>query len=176
MDVRIRHMTESDIPVVSKLEAEAFPEDAPTPLQKELENRLASYLVACYVSPAGKGAEVITGYCGVWLVLDESHLLSIAVKAEYRGRSIGELLLLSALDDVISRGAESMFLEVRISNTTARSLYEKYGFTRLGVRRGYYADNNEDAVVMAASGINEPSYIEFLAARRMVAAGKLREY
>ena len=166
MDVYIRPMIESDIPLVSQLEAEAFPEDAPTPLHRELENRLASYLVACCISSVSKDAELIIGYCGTWLVIDESHLLSIAVKTEYRGKSVGELLLLSALEDVIGRGARTMLLEVRISNMAARSLYEKYGFTRMGVRRGYYADNNEDALVMVTSGISESSYREFLAMRK----------
>ncbi len=166
MDVYIRPMTESDIAPVSRLEAEAFPEDAPTPFHRELENRLASYLVACCTSPASNETDLIIGYSGSWLVIDESHLLSIAIKAEYRGKGIGELLLVSALEDVISRGAQTMFLEVRISNTMARSLYEKHGFTRMGVRRGYYADNNEDAVVMVVNGIDGPSYIEFLATRK----------
>lgn len=159
MDVYIRPMTHNDVPFVLQLEAEAFPHDPPTDLNKELGNRLASYLVACRTEQNDQFVdERIIGYCGTWLVIDEAHLLSIAVKEGYRGMSIGELLLISALEDVISRSAKTMFLEVRISNTPARSLYKKYGFTRLGVRRAYYSDNNEDAVVMAVNDINSSSF------------------
>ncbi len=175
MDVYIRPMTYADIPSVLQLEAEAFPQDPPTDLNKELGNRLASYLVACCTEQNGLiSEELIIGYCGAWLVIDEAHLLSIAVKEDYRGRGIGELLLISALEDVIGRGAQTMFLEVRMSNTPARALYEKYGFARLGIRRGYYQDNNEDAVVMAADDINDLSFKNNLVLKKNQIIDKLR--
>ncbi len=167
MDVYIRPMTTDDVPQVLRLEADAFPEDPATDFDKELANRLACYLVACYKEQnSPQGAEHIVGYCGTWLVIDESHLLSIAVTREHRRKGVGELLLIAVLEDVIARGAQSMFLEVRVSNSSARALYEKYGFVRLGVRRGYYRDNNEDAVVMRAEGLGQSSYKETLAVRK----------
>lgn len=175
-------MREPDIPQVAEIEARAFPTEPLTPFTKELRSHLALYLVVCCPPPSSASVDrasgglgqddLVVGYAGMWLVLEESHLTSIAVREEYRGRAIGELLLISALERAVARGAEMMLLEVRISNTVARSLYEKYGFTRLGVRCAYYTDNNEDALLMTVEGIHRPEYKERLARLKELAMEK----
>ena len=101
---------------------------------------------------------LIVGYAGIWIVLDEAHLTTIAVHPVYRGRGIGELLLISAIEMSVEMNAEVMTLEVRTSNIQAQTLYEKYGFQRVGLRRGYYVDTREDALIMTSENLNTPSY------------------
>jgi ribosomal-protein-alanine N-acetyltransferase len=100
----------------------------------------------------------IVGYATIWLMLDEAHLTSIAVRETHRKRGIGELLLISAINLAIELNAQVATLEVRSSNSTAQALYEKYGFAKVGIRRAYYADNGEDAVVMTTERITSASY------------------
>ncbi|MFB9759383.1 ribosomal protein S18-alanine N-acetyltransferase [Ectobacillus funiculus] len=90
----------------------------------------------------------IIGYCGMWLILDESHITNIAILPEYRGRNLGEALLNEVIEKVKKLGAHSMTLEVRVSNEIAQKLYRKFGFLNGGIRKRYYTDNYEDALVM----------------------------
>ena len=198
MDFRIRPMTLEDVPQVTDIEREAFPTTwPPTPLKKELNNKLARYLVAS--SPmaatggdsdaepttsleppraflqrllsgmkslvaqpeqiaAGQWDEFVAGYVGVWFMADEAHVTSIAVREELRGRGLGELLMLGTMEMAIARGAQRVTLEARVSNFPAHALYEKYGFIKDGIRRRYYADNHEDAVIMTVDRIRSPEY------------------
>lgn len=97
--------------------------------------------------------QYIFGFAGFWFVAGEAHIINIAVREQYRRQGIGELLLISMIDLAIELGAQLVTLEVRASNTTAQSLYSKYGFTQVGVRRGYYTDNREDGVLMTLENI-----------------------
>lgn len=90
----------------------------------------------------------IAGYCGAWIVIDESHITNIAILPEYRGQKLGEALLRKMIEISISMGVVRMTLEVRVSNSVAISLYEKLGFQKGGIRKNYYTDNQEDAYVM----------------------------
>jgi ribosomal-protein-alanine N-acetyltransferase len=90
----------------------------------------------------------IIGYCGMWLILDESHITNIAILPEYRGRNLGEALLNEVIEKAKKLGAHSMTLEVRVSNEIAQKLYRKFGFLNGGIRKRYYTDNYEDALVM----------------------------
>ena len=83
----------------------------------------------------------------------EAHITNIAVREQYRRQGIGELLLISLIDLAIELDAHLVTLEVRASNTTAQSLYSKYGFIQVGLRRGYYTDNREDGVLMSLENI-----------------------
>jgi ribosomal-protein-alanine N-acetyltransferase len=96
----------------------------------------------------GLGREPIVGFAGMWMAFDEAHVTTIGVDPVYRGRGLGELLLLATFDEAMTRGAHWLTLEVRVSNEPAQSLYRKYGFTVQGTRKRYYSDNNEDALIM----------------------------
>lgn len=90
----------------------------------------------------------IIGYCGMWLVMDEAHITNIAVLPEFRGKKLGEALMKRAMALAREEGAKTMTLEVRVSNIVAQSLYRKLGFLNGGIRKRYYSDNQEDALVM----------------------------
>ena len=102
--------------------------------------------------------DFIVGYVGIWFMSDEAHIISIAVRDAFRRRGVGELLLQGSLELAMIRKSRVMSLEVRVSNTGARALYEKYGFNKTGVRKGYYSDNNEDAVIMTTEAIASLEY------------------
>jgi ribosomal-protein-alanine N-acetyltransferase len=90
----------------------------------------------------------VIGYGGVWLVIDEAHVTTIAVADQHRRQGIGQKLMVELLRRAQEKGMACSTLEVRASNEAAIQLYEKLGFVRSAVRRGYYPDNKEDAVVM----------------------------
>jgi len=102
--------------------------------------------------------EPIVGFVGVWLSVDEAHIVTIAVPESHRRRGIGELLLIAAIHLAILNHRQVVTLECRISNEAARALYEKYGFRRVGIRPRYYSDNQEDALIMTTESIHSPSY------------------
>ena len=95
----------------------------------------------------------LIAYAGCWQILEEVHITNIAVSPEYRRQKIGERLLRQIIDDCYKNKAKYITLEVRVSNNPAISLYEKYGFKSLGVRKGYYQNNNEDALIMWTENI-----------------------
>lgn len=98
------------------------------------------------------------GYVGYWLMAGEAHISQIAVHPELRARSYGELLLAFALRDAAKRSAHVATLEVRVSNHNAQQLYVKYGFEKVGMRKAYYSDNNEDAFIMTTPTLNSAAY------------------
>jgi ribosomal-protein-alanine N-acetyltransferase len=104
--------------------------------------------------------EYIAGFVGLWLLVDEAHIINIAVRESYRGRGIGELLMISCIEKSAQLKAKVVTLEVRSSNTIAQNLYTKYGFKKTGLRRGYYTDNKEDAFIMTTDLITLKSYRE----------------
>jgi len=90
----------------------------------------------------------VAAFGGMWLMVDEGHIITFAVHPDWRRQRIGERLLLAFLDLALDRGAHEATLEVRLSNLPARRLYEKYGFRPVGLRPRYYSDNGEDALIM----------------------------
>jgi len=109
--------------------------------EDELYNSNAYYYV---IDVDGK----IAGYAGFWKIIDEAHITNIAVHRDYRRRGYGKALVKTLLDKAKELEIIAVTLEVRVSNTAAISLYESFGFVSSGVRRGYYSDNNEDALIM----------------------------
>ena len=107
-------------------------------------------------NPAAK--EYIAGVIGLWFVLDECHVVIIGSRLRERRRGVGELLLAAGMEAALGRGSRMVTLEVRASNEAARSLYRKYGFQDVGVRKRYYADNNEDAIIMTTPPIQSRDY------------------
>lgn len=160
----------------------------PPDYQHELKNRLAHYIVACdeggtvaepkVAAPVEKGIsalvsrvkqlfnrelspsdrQYIKGFAGFWVMSDEAHLTNIAVRERHYRQGLGELLLISVIDLAAELNARIITLEVRVSNTAAQNLYSKYGFTRAGLRYGYYIDNKEDAVLMSLENIMSASF------------------
>jgi len=164
----VRPMRAEDVSQATDIDREAFPTmKPPTNFQRELGYPLAHYVVACEkkemcAGEAGGENPGIIGFAGIWLLADEAHIVNIAVRQAYRRQGIGELLLISLTELAFDLEASLVTLEVRISNKAARSLYGKYGFTVRGVRRGYYSDNREDAVIMTVDDINSAPFREYL--------------
>ncbi|MGE5418025.1 MAG: ribosomal protein S18-alanine N-acetyltransferase [Acidobacteriota bacterium] len=143
MEIKIRDMKYKDLDQILSIENVSFP----IPWSRdsyagELKNPFATYMVA-------EEGFVIVGYAGVWCVFDEAHITNVAVHPQRRGRQLGELLLMKLEEVARARGTKRITLEVRPSNVAALALYARYGFAQIGVRKGYYSDNNEDALIMA---------------------------
>ena len=152
-DITIKPMRLEDINGVLEIEQMSFPTPWPRDAYyHELrENRLACYLVA-------QETHRIVGYAGMWVILDEAHVTTIAVDPVHRRRRIGERLLVALIDEAMKRGARWVTLEVRKSNFGAQTLYRKYGFKDIGIRKGYYSDNREDAIVMWTGNLREEAF------------------
>lgn len=107
---------------------------------------------------AGQTREYLAGMAGIWMMVDEAHIVTIAVRNSRKNLGLGEWLLINIIGLAEQLRAKYVTLEVRVSNKTAQALYEKYGFTRAGVRRKYYSDNGEDAVIMTTRELDSPDY------------------
>jgi len=138
----IDEMRPEDLDEVIAIEQVCFP--SPWPRQI-FEMELKSKRSFKRVSRIGG---VIAGYIIAWMIYDEGHILNIAVHPEFRRRGIGENLMRDCLDYFSEKGAKYAILEVRRTNTGAIKLYEKLGFRSIGIRRGYYNDTGEDAIIM----------------------------
>lgn len=143
--LEIRRMNIQDIDRVLAVEHRSFtaPWSRQAFMTELIDNQFARYIVAEY---AGR----LIGYAGVWLIIDEGHVTNIAVDPDFRGKHLGEMLMKTLMSICIAQGALKMTLEVRVSNDTAKKLYTKLGFEGVGVRKGYYTDNQEDALIMWA--------------------------
>ena len=111
-------------------------------------------------------ADPIAGYVGMWFQGNEAHITEIAVRSDLRGNGVGELLLIGSVQAAVEYGSSVVTLEVRVSNFIAQRLYEKYGFKTAGIRKGYYNDNREDALIMTTSPIHTGEYQEMFAGLR----------
>ncbi|CRK85393.1 ribosomal protein S18-alanine N-acetyltransferase [Neobacillus massiliamazoniensis] len=138
-----RSMTEEDIDQILEIEHASFtlPWSRDAFYNEMHHNKFAVYIV---IEVEGK----IIGYCGAWIVIDEAHITNVAILPEYRGRKLGEALMEKMISVARSMGARSMTLEVRVTNNIAQSLYRKLGFQKGGIRKNYYSDNQEDALIM----------------------------
>jgi ribosomal-protein-alanine N-acetyltransferase len=118
----------------------------------------------------------IVGYAGLWLMTDEAHITTIAVDPDFQGNGIGELLVVALIDRARQIGARWLTLEVRVSNDVAQRLYEKYTFKEMGIRRRYYSDNGEDALVMWTDPIDSDDFQGLLARNREALTRRLGPY
>lgn len=165
--IRIEPMTLDDLPRVREIELESFaipwPRDAyRTEIQ---DNKVASYVVA-RDDEAG-----VVGFAGMWVIFDEAHITTLAVDRRRRREGIGARLLLGLVDQALARGARWMTLEVRPSNRAALALYGKFGFRHVALRKRYYSDTGEDAVVMWSGNLRDPEAQALLAAARRALDG-----
>ena len=200
---QIRAIKREDIRQVLEVERDAFPTLwPPTSFKKEMQNKLARYLVAVRPrTPATEGVsagdetwgpdsstsgeapsngawrrwleglrqflpsmngsqsrEFLLGYLGLWRVVDDSHIVSVGVRTPHRRLGVGESLVIRAIETSLEWRMRFITLEVRVSNFAAQALYEKYGFKKMGVRKRYYRDNNEDALIMTTDPIETEQY------------------
>lgn len=139
----IRKMELVDIEQVMEVDKRSFPK----PWSKEIyteeikNNSYAHYFVL-------EVEDRIVGFCGMWLVLDEAQITNIAIDPNYRGKKYGEALFQYVMNVAIASQARILSLEVRVSNLIAQRLYKKFGLQPGGIRRNYYTDNQEDALVL----------------------------
>ncbi|NJP38682.1 ribosomal protein S18-alanine N-acetyltransferase [Bacillus luteus] len=139
----IRMMDTIDIEEVMDVEKRCFstPWTRDAFWQELTKNQFAYYFVAVH-------KHKVIGYCGLWVVVENANITNIAVDPEFRQQGVGENLLQSAMEMSRTLGAERLSLEVRVSNHPAQAMYKKYGFEPGGIRKRYYTDNQEDALVM----------------------------
>ena len=110
------------------------------------QNSFAHYIVAI-------AEDKVVGYAGMWVIVDEAHITNVAVHPDFRGQRIGCALMQQMLVRAALRGAVKMTLEVRSTNESAKRLYAQLGFKEAGVRRGYYEDTKDDAIIMWKDGL-----------------------
>ncbi|MEK4198259.1 ribosomal protein S18-alanine N-acetyltransferase [Cytobacillus sp. FSL K6-0265] len=138
-----RLMTEDDIDEVLKVEEASFS----SPWSREaFYNEMTMNQFSVYV--VLEDGEELIGYGGAWVVTDEAHVTNVAILPRHRGKKLGEALMVQLMTVAKEMGALKMTLEVRVSNMVARRLYSKLGFQEGGIRKNYYSDNHEDALVM----------------------------
>ena len=186
MPYAIEPMQQEDVPEVGQVERRCFSNPWPSSAyRRELRNPEQNHYIVLRRRPAGPRPapaeerprsglslfpfgrrhdpperEPILGFAGMWVMLDEAHITTIGVVPELRRRSLGELLFVTLVEEAIRRRARWVTLEVRVSNHGAQTLYEKYGFTRQGVRKRYYSDNGEDAYIMWSPELTNPETLE----------------
>lgn len=126
--------------------------------------------------PVDERPELIAGFIGVWMMADEAHIVTLAVRGTHRRRGIGELLVISAIEMAQRAGQGLVTLECRVSNEPALALYEKYGFQQVGLRPRYYSDNHEDAYVLTVSSVMTRRYQALLEERKAEHARRWGEF
>lgn len=149
MSITIKPMNKTNVEGIIAIEEATYGEHhwSADSFYSELTNNLAKY--SCAFSQTNE----LLGYAGCWLIMDEAHITNIAVAPEHRRKKIGEALLKQIIEECLKNGIKYITLEVRAGNTTAIALYEKYGFKSLGLRKKYYQNNNEDAIIMWTENI-----------------------
>jgi len=144
---------------VLRIEAQVYPRPWSLPLFMSELNLRSSRVY--YVARVGG---IVVGYCGLMLVEDDAHITNIAVDPAWHRHQIGTRLMLNAARQAAARGATRLTLEVRMSNRAAQAMYRTFGFEPAGVRKNYYAESREDALIMWAYGLDTEAYQARLAA------------
>jgi len=117
-------------------------------------------------TPANEPApspEYVAGFAGIWFMADEAHIVALGAREAARRTGVADLLLLGVAEAARGRGSRCVTLEVRTTNGVARGLYLKHGFRETGVRKGYYSNNGEDALIMTTPLIQSEGYERLLA-------------
>ena len=161
LPVTVEPMTMDELSEVYAIEIASYPRPWPYKcfVDELTRNKFAGYVVA-------RRQGVVRGYAGMWMIHDEGHITNIAVDPEWRRRKIAEQILVHLMERAIRRGLRSIFLEVRRYNVAAQMLYTRYGFTPVSVRERYYADNEEDAIVLRVENLANIETIENFKTRR----------
>lgn len=159
LDVVITPMRRRHLRGVLRIESQVYPRPWSLGLfMSELGFRNSRiYLVA-------RVGTTVVGYAGLMLVAGDGHVTTIAVDPAWQRQKVGTRLLLALARHGVGAGVENLTLEVRVTNAAAQEMYRAFGFAPAGVRKGYYTETNEDAIVMWASDVATPAYVERLAA------------
>ena len=149
-DVIVRRMTIDDIQAVHQIEEATFatPWSEQSFRDEMTTNATARYMVILE-------NDVIVGFGGAWCIFEEGHITNVAITENVRGRGYGRMLASALIQYAANLGVQYMTLEVRRSNIVAQNLYKSLGFEQLGVRKRYYEDNNEDALLMVITQMPE---------------------
>jgi ribosomal-protein-alanine N-acetyltransferase len=163
-------MTIDDLDAVAELEGQVYDDPWPiTAYRHELENGSQAHYWVAYRNLAANEAwpELeIVGFGGLWMQYDTAHINTLAVRPDCRRRGVAEQLLVRLIDWSIEQGAQELTLEVRESNVAAQALYAKFGFDVVGHRKRYYANNDEDALIMTTPLVTDPEWLALLSALR----------
>ncbi len=153
--LQIRRMRAEDVPAVMTIESVSFGHHhwSEESFFNEMNNQ-----VGRYYSLIQADVPKLVGYCGFWLIADESHITTIAVSPDARGNALGELMLVQIIERCMAQSIHWVSLEVRVTNYSAQNLYYKYGFSSVGVRPRYYQDNQEDALIMTTPDISSEEF------------------
>ena len=168
-ELHINYLKKEDIDSVSDIEVLAYGNHhwSKDSFYNEINNKLAKY----YTASDEKGT--VVGYAGSWHIVDEAHITTIAVHPNFLRNHVGESLIVKLLEDCYNNLIKYVTLEVRVSNVPAIKLYEKYGFKSLGTRKGYYQDNNEDALIMWTENIFSDGYKDIFNKNKQELEGKI---
>ena len=153
VEIEITKMRRRHLRRVLSIEGRVYPRpwSASLFLSELAQRTTRTYLVA-------KNNGEVVGYCGMMFTGKEAHVTNIAVDPEFHGRKVGTRLLLTVVTEAIARGAEVVSLEVRVTNDVAQNMYAKFGFAPVSVRKGYYIETNEDALVMVVDNAATTDY------------------
>ena len=160
LEVHLVPLRRRHLRAVLRIEAQVYPRPWSLPLfMSELNLRGSRHYVAARIGG------MVVGYGGLMFSADEAHVTTIAVDPAWHRHQVGTRLMLNLARSSIVRGARHLTLEVRVSNAAAQAMYRRFGFETEGVRKNYYADSNEDALVMWVHDIDSPEYAAVLSER-----------
>lgn len=161
--IYLASMTVDDVAQVAAIEQQVYPSpwSAGAFSGEVTDNQCALYIVA-------RLGDRVLGYAGMWVFLGEAHITTIAVHPDFQGQGLGSWLMRELMIRALGRQANRMSLEVRPSNTPALNMYRRYGFEERGLRRGYYSDTGEDAMIMWNEDIHRQ--LELRASERRTAS------
>ncbi len=142
MNISFRLMAPEDADAVEVVEKACFA----IPWSRESFWKAAGDSDTCYL--LALDGEKVIGYAGCWISFEDGQITNVAILPEYRGKGVGTRLMAELISLLLARGLTALTLEVRPSNAPARALYARYGFHEAGVRKGYYQDNGEDALIL----------------------------
>ena len=152
MSIELRRLTLADLAAIERIERRAYP----TPWSRSMfAGELAKPSSICLGAFDTDADEVLVGYLIISRYADAWHVMNVAVHVDYRGQGVATMLLNRLFDLTAGDDRRGYTLEVRVSNEGAIKLYEKLGFVARGVRRGYYTDNREDALIMWKDPVRE---------------------
>ena len=151
--VRLSPLRRRHLRAVVRIEEECYPRPwSATLFLSEIAQRASRRYIVATIGP------LVVGYCGLMLVGEEGHITTVSVDPAWHRRGVGTLMLLDTARAAPAHGVRHLTLEVRVSNAPAQVLYRRFGFAPVGVRKNYYAETGEDAIVMWARDIDTDDY------------------